>query len=70
MSDKITLIVERDGEYHRYVPCTAGQNINEVCKLCSLNMQDKKAIELDACDFCVALDKLYDGGHFEKVVTK
>jgi hypothetical protein len=57
VSDKINIIVERDGEYHKFV---FG---DDDCKTCSLHPGDGRCI--DACDVCGALY-----GHFEKVDIK
>ena len=58
MTDKINVIVERDGEYHKFV---FGSDDN--CEHCSLKMES--GLEYDACDVCCALE-----GHFEKVDIK
>ena len=55
MTDKIKIIVEHDGEYHKFV---FG---DDDCKSCSLH--PSQGTFLDACDICGALY-----GHFEKVV--
>jgi hypothetical protein len=57
MTDKINIIVERDGEFHKFV---FG---DDDCKTCSLHPGDGRCI--DACDVCGALY-----GHFEKVDIK
>jgi hypothetical protein len=57
MTDKINIIVERDGEFHKF------KFGNGDCKDCSLEMRGDGAY--DACDVCMVLE-----GHFEKVVAK
>lgn len=57
MTDKINIIVERDGEFYKFV---FG---NGDCKSCQLN--PVPGFCTNACDVC---GSLY--GHFEKVVTK
>lgn len=60
MSDKINIIVERDGEFHKFV---FG---DDDCKTCSLHsLQPDDGYYINACDICVVLC-----GHFKKVVTK
>ena len=60
MADKINIIVERDGEFHKFV---FG---NGNCNNCSLLGGEEGQAAYDACDICMALED----GHFEKVVTK
>jgi hypothetical protein len=57
VSDKINIIVERDGEFHKF-KFGSGD-----CNDCSLEMRGDGAF--DACDVCMALE-----GHFEKVIMK
>lgn len=57
MTDKINIIVERDGEFHKF------KFGNGSCSNCSL-LGGEDAY--DACDICMALED----GCFEKVVTK
>lgn len=57
MADKINIIVERDGEFHKF---KFGSGDCETCSLCS-RMED----DIDACDVCLVLE-----GNFEKIVTK
>lgn len=57
MSDKINIIVERDGEFHKFKP---GSGDCETCSLCS-----RPEDIIDACDVCLVLD-----GNFEKVDLK
>ena len=62
MSDKINIIVERGGEFHRFKFID-----NLDCKNCSLLGRGYKSDgALDACDICLALGD----GCFEKVVAK
>jgi hypothetical protein len=58
MSDKINIIVERDGEFHKFNFDGKGG-----CKNCSLLRIQEAEDGCDACDICMALDD----GHFEKV---
>lgn len=57
-SDKINIIVERDGEFHKF---EFGSEDN--CKHCSLTFRNGSSF--DACDVCMELE-----GHFKKVVIK
>lgn len=57
MTDKINIIVERDGEFHKF------KFGNGNCNDCSLIGGDDS---YGACDICMALED----GHFEKVVEK
>lgn len=54
MGDKINIIVERDGKFHKF------KFGNGDCKSCSLHPLPGFCI--DACDVCIALH-----GNFEKV---
>lgn len=63
MADKINIIVERDGQFHRF---KFGKFSCRTCSIKMLHRNSRKAGELDACDICLALDD----GHFEKVVEK
>jgi hypothetical protein len=58
MTDKINIIVERDGEFHKF------KFEGSDCNYCSLVQGGDT--DFGACDICAALG----GGHFEKVVTK
>lgn len=57
MSDKINIIVERDGEFHKF------NFESSDCNHCSLVRGGDN--DFGACDVCVALGE----GHFEKVET-
>jgi hypothetical protein len=57
MTDKINIIVERGGEFHKYVFGDSN------CKVCSLNLDAH--IHIDTCAICGSLC-----GHFEKAVEK
>ena len=60
MGDKINIIVERDGEFHKFKFGSGG------CSNCSLLGGEDANDANDACDICMALED----GYFEKVVTK
>jgi hypothetical protein len=61
MADKINIIVERDGEFHKFKFNEKGN-----CNNCSLFSGEYDGIDYDACDICIALGD----GLFEKVITK
>ena len=58
MTDKINIIVERDGEFHKFK-----FGSDDSCRHCSLDFRNGSSF--DACDVCMALE-----GHFEKVDLK
>lgn len=58
MEDKITIVVERDGEYHKFI---YGGRLG--CSNCSLESAIGSDLESKVCDICLLLD-----GCFKKVV--